>query len=474
MSMNPLSQKSYFSPYSIAIFRIVLGVGLIFHLVMIKWPGLDYFLQSGCFDIASMNRLLGSRNISVFHVIQQPFLIHVFFSITLISFICILLGIKSKWTSLVALFCLWNINQRAYMLNSGWDMYAMSALTFSVFLPLDLKWALRPSKYKRRILPGNQRLIGWLVLTQIACIYLVSALTKSHPTWLEGTAFYNVINDKLIMRGLSPWLLTKPALTTLLNYSTIILELLIGIMVLAYFRLPDAIKTGLSLFLFIFHLFIVLLIDVEPFIFYTSACALLLLPKAFWKRILNRYTETPNAQDQVFSLPHLYRVIVPICIGLIVLANLHTLTGMSYISKPLKKLKVRKVTSKIFPIPFEHASFLNQSWIFYSLTLPDMGCVRLVGYGRDGAANDILTSDSKNHFCHYNSYHEKKFLSLFRIYSLKKENKWVYDRWAECKIKSLLSDEEISELVRVEVIIAPQYESPAGTMVVGGFNLGDL
>jgi len=444
---------------------------LIFHLILIKWPGIDYFLQSGCFDIASMNRLMGPRNISVFHFIQQPLAVHIFFSVALISFISLMLGIKSKWASLVALFCLWNINQRAYMLNSGWDMYAMSALTFSVFLPMDLRWAILPSSYKRRVLPKNLHIISWLALTQIACIYIVSSLTKSHPTWLEGSAFFNVINDKMLMRGLTPWLMTKPGLTMLMNYSTIVIELLIGLAVLFYFKLPDTLKTGLAFFLVIFHLFIVALIDVEPFIFYTSACALLLLPTSFWKRSLRNFVPfSLKEPTKEYRFKHLYRIVTPVFIGLIVLANLHILTGMSYVSKPLKKIKVRKVTSRIFPIPFEHASFLNQSWIFYSLTLPDMGCVRLIGYGKDGNIVDMLPAEENGPFCPYGSYHEKKFLSLFRIYSLKKENKWVYDQWARCKMETVLSAEEISQLDRVEVLIAPQVDTGEGATVVGSFD----
>jgi len=124
------------------------------------------------------------------------------------------------------------------------------------------------------------------------------------------------------MRGVTPWLMTKPALTTFMNYATIVIELLIGLAVLFYFRLPNTFKTGLAFFLVFFHLFIVAMIDVEPFIFYTSACALLLLPGSFWKRILKAPDPSiEQLQGEVYRWKNLYRVIVPIFIGLLCVAD---------------------------------------------------------------------------------------------------------------------------------------------------------
>ena len=450
--MKIFLKNGFFDVRSIGLFRIILSIGLIFQHVLIKWPAWDvFFSESGCLNQTKHLDFIGEAHPSIFLYIHDVNIYHGVMAIALLSYLCLLLGIKTKYTSLFAIFFYWSVNQHLVFLSSGWDMYGMCMLTIALLLPLDQSLSVFPSKYRRRLLPENQKWIFLFSVVQISLIYITSTLTKTDITWLNGTAFENVINDRHLMRWFTPMLLQSPPLLKGLNYATLILEFSIGILVLLYAFLPNKVKILPSLLIFLLHFGIFLLLDVEPFIFFAVSAATLLLPGRAWKN--GNVTNSKNIykSDNV-SLVGIPKYVSGVFIVICIVANLHSLSNRSYIKGFLQKTKIKKVTSKIMSQGIEHSSFINQTWDFYSLTIPDMGCISIVAELNSGEKIDMLSLLGLDH-CEKKNYFAKKHLSLTRIYTLNDSGRKTLNKYANCLAEKLLSKQELEQLEKVSIEI---------------------
>ncbi len=445
---NPSSH--FFDSRSIGLFRIILGIGLIFQHILIKWPAWElFFSENGCLYQRKYLEFIGELHPSIFLQIQSIGLFHLVMTLALLSYICILLGLKTKYTSFIAIFFFWNINQHLVFLSSGWDMYGMCMLTMALLLPLDQAFSVSPSKYKLRNIRENQKWIYRFCLLQISLIYITSSLTKTDITWLNGSAFQNIISDQHLQRWFAPMLLKSPPLLKGLNYLTLILEFSIGIFVLLYAFLPKRVKALPSFLIFLLHFGIFLVIDVEPFIFYALGAAALLIPNNSWPEKSNLNNDH-NLYDKI-NLFRLAPKFIALClIALCLIANLHSLGNRSFVKGILQKTKVKKITSKLMSLRFEQSSFINQTWDFYSRTVPEIGCISIIAEFNNGERVDVLKMANLD-LCEQNNYFSKKQLSLLRIYALSESSNVILDHYAQCLTEQHLSANELERLEKISI-----------------------
>jgi hypothetical protein len=110
---------------------------------------------------------------------------------------------------------------------------------------------------------GRRRAEAWVpaaglrfLQLQVALIYLVTFLSKSGPTWHDGTAVYRALVNSDWQRGLAPFVATRPRLCAALTRATLVIEAAFPLLVFSPVRprlaRAIAVSAGLALHLGIF------------------------------------------------------------------------------------------------------------------------------------------------------------------------------------------------------------------------------
>jgi len=131
----------------------------------------------------------------------------------------VLLGIG--WRTPIATVVAWglldSLHSRHALALDGGDHLLRCLLFWSMFLPLGARWSLDA----RRLGPPPSLFAfspaAAALLLQVACLFLVTGLTKTGPEWMDGTAIQYAINRKWWILPFGEWLLAHPTLPRLLT-----------------------------------------------------------------------------------------------------------------------------------------------------------------------------------------------------------------------------------------------------------------
>lgn len=357
---------------SIGIFRIILGINLLFDLFYFRIASYKTFYSyDGLISLSEHISYRGSSGFSIFNFLTNDALVLLFFVACFVIYVLYTVGYKTKIISVLAYFCLWNLMQRWTYLGLGWQMYMNVLLFWSIFLPLNYRFSLFKTEYKKIKENIWWRLSVLAILLQIGLIYFGNAISKTGSVWMQGAAVESLLADNMLKhQTFSEILLSQKWLCSLLNYGTIIFELSIIFLIFMPFWNVKT-RSLAALGIVIFHFSINLFADVGFFYLIAPAAAILLLPSEFW----NRFTTTTQDEiiltgSQYHSIGH--KILLLSGFLLMVNVNLHHYAQNSFVlEKILNKTQLSKVIEKTQIPWFEKSLFIRQQWSLFGPNPPD-------------------------------------------------------------------------------------------------------
>lgn len=207
---------------------------------------------------------------------------------TIIAALCLLIGLRSRWSAIACWLLLVSFNLRNLMVCNAGDQLLTCLLFWSMFLPLGATWSV-----DRLLARGSgpiPRRVSSLAATglivQLIAIYFFSGLHKLGPEWFaRGNSLYYALHSDQLATSLGVWARSwPPVLLRLLTYGTLAMELFAW----AFLFLPrwnHGWRILVVLTFSTFHLSIALLMSVGEFPYVAVAGWLAVLPSQFWNRL---------------------------------------------------------------------------------------------------------------------------------------------------------------------------------------------
>lgn len=215
-----------FDVRSLALFRVLLGVMLLFDLATRAVDLRAHYTGEGVVPISLVGVPdYGSRLTSV-HLLSDAFAWQAFlFALAAVFAVMLLVGFKTRLATLASWFLLGSLHVRNSLICYEADSILVLCLLWSLFLPLEARWSLDRRGQPPRPLEPSQVSAGSVgFIFQVCFIYWFAALSKTGATWIDGTA----VNYALHIDQYSTWvgraLLDWPAVIKLLTWSTLVIE----------------------------------------------------------------------------------------------------------------------------------------------------------------------------------------------------------------------------------------------------------
>jgi len=280
---------------SLSAFRIVFAGCLLGDYLLSIRPSLDDFYSDA--GILPLSALLSDPALPVAATISRaldalglllflPYL----YPIALLTFA---IGYRTRLSNAIVLVLNSYLYWRNVYVLSGAEDLARLLLIWCLFLPLNRYWsidaALDPQSHERRY----PALPFMALRLQIVSLYFFSGLFKlAGARWLDGSAVAMVLTDNMF--GATPVGLylagQLPGLLVLVNYATIALQLALPFLV--YSPWHNDITRGIALAAAAaMHTSFIFCLNIGAFPYVSLATLILLVPDAWWNRLLARRRE---------------------------------------------------------------------------------------------------------------------------------------------------------------------------------------
>jgi hypothetical protein len=242
-------EKFFFAPQSptpIALFRILYGGFVCVTLILLHSDWLDWYGVHAWVSRATMKTLEPGIRLDLFAVLpQHDRWIVAFFYIFLGFTLLLAIGLWTRISSVVVFLCLASIEQRNPFIAHGGDTFLRAAGFFLMFAPagaaLSLDRLISAHKKGKTLAvvaraPWAQRMIQF----ELALVYVMSFCWKMKGhAWLNGTALYYATHLHEIQRFPLPAWTQNSIVLKLGCWSTVVLELSLGVLIwFRRFRYP--------------------------------------------------------------------------------------------------------------------------------------------------------------------------------------------------------------------------------------------
>ncbi|MCP4121132.1 MAG: hypothetical protein GY751_05215 [Bacteroidetes bacterium] len=349
---------------SLGLFRIFLGLSLLFDLLYFKLGLFNVLISpdQAIFPVSEMHRLFGFQAWSVFDVLGPGRMTSVFLLICGLTYLLLTLGYRSRIVSILAFICFWNLSQRIAVFYNPAEMLTGCMLFLGMFLPLDSALSIRPTPgSSSRTLFSSPFTV--LILFQLALVYLMFAVVRLEPELLRGKLILNYFSDMLQVRPQAAQLQLGWMAGRIFLIINIVLCLLIPV------GISISGKRPFGRWLAIISIAVLAIVKLSctwsgNWMLISLATMSLLLPEQAWKN--SHYFGTNHTT--YFSKGHTYSRLMSamaFVIGLFILhQNALTLTERpGVVAKLMKKTKLTRII-KLSELPrFEKSSLFNQDWV---------------------------------------------------------------------------------------------------------------
>ncbi|QQR97124.1 MAG: HTTM domain-containing protein [Sphingobacteriales bacterium] len=402
---------------SISIFRIFLGISILYSLIIIKFPyTIEFWGKDRLIPIEIMQAMNGKDAFSIFDYIQNDSFAYFWMISSIILSILYTLGIQTRIVSVLLLFFFFNILQAYARYNNGFDKYTFQMLTWSCFLPLNNYFSLQKIINRKKV---NQ-LISFIIIIQICFIYFSTGIVKYGDAWKQGYAVKILASEMWYPGKFASFFTNNEFLYTILTYATLFFEITFPIFILVNYKNNILRYVGI-IFLLGFHISIFFISDVGNFSITGVAVALLLLPNSFWKKINIKLKES---SERIFSKSTQYIFIVCTAFvlytfvqkNLLFISNTYHLydRNSSAINRFLQKIDVPQIAEN---------SFQFQYWkMFAPNPASRCGWLSIEYEGDDGLFYDLFTNNIISRTEHKVSFipkrQERYLLSYARMFKL--------------------------------------------------------
>jgi hypothetical protein len=350
---------------SIGLFRIVLGLNLVYDLLWRKLPYVPaFYSDQGVVPRYFVRNLYGWRGSSLFDLLGGDLAVYAFFGLTVVLYLLFTVGIKPRIVGALAYLCLWSIHQRNPFVIYGVDYICNALLFWSLFLPLDARFALGARRHADRSL-DVPKLATLGILLQISFIYLGSGLSKDGATWRDGTAIAVALADSISASAGADWLLSHPGMCRALTWATLGFEWFVIVLILSPWK-PAVTRSVAAAAILAFNGGIAPFIYLGPFWFTALAQVAVLIPGALWDRL---GIGGPSRAPSRLARPATTALLVASLVGL-VWSNLYPLAQQGWLAGTLQRSSLaRRLWPEAYP-GWEYSSILCQDWSFFA---PDPG-----------------------------------------------------------------------------------------------------
>ena len=395
--------KTTVSPKNLALFRIVFGLAILFHISLFVLPGISInFFSNGLFTKSTLATLSQNTAYSIFDYIQSDFLVVIVFVITYLFLFSFILGFHSRISGIMLTFLLWNIFQRCIFSGGAERTYCICILLLSNFINLDQAFALRINT-KPFV---NQSLALRAISLQVGIIYLCAAVLKSDISWYNGEIFQHILSDPLNVYSI--WHGKEVKSLSTLSIAIICIECMIGAIFIILPKNHFVRMLGCTLLL-ICHLSIITFLNLWHFAFYACALAILFWPNKETIRFSNMIYDTKKAFFSTAALA-IYLVMVM------------AINGTSiYFSKNYPRACRFQPLTKIGKVIKQHrfasASPFSQEWGLYGNIPEQFGCITFVGLNDANNMVNLVSGNLENNTicCDYNNLFQKEHLEILRL-----------------------------------------------------------
>lgn len=295
----------------LAIFRIFLGI-ICFWDVWRRYHLIDVFYSSSGINLSSGTSFTYvPQYFSLLHSFRSSGVMTIFFIITMIATLSLLIGYRTKLSHFITLVGILSIHNYRIILENGGDMAFNAFLVWSFFLPLgkslsidSLKNSLKSNKEKSpddlnasppKLSTNYFHLAYFAFLIQLCMIYTFNFINKTGAMWQDGTAVFHMYQLDTFITSFGHWFASifNPIINYILTNVTLIIES--ASILLIFFPLFNKWTRGMAFVIFFsFHLMIGISVSIGLFSWTMMTALILLLQGShieFLKSLLSRFRQ---------------------------------------------------------------------------------------------------------------------------------------------------------------------------------------
>lgn len=289
--LHRIRHHAGFDPRSVALFRIALGVTLLFDLYLRSAHGLldALYTDSG---VLPVSMIPGQVRWSFLDYTSSPHAVRWAFAGIALVYTSLTLGFLTRWMKVLACICLVALYHRNPMVDTGSDCSLRLFTFWGALLPLGSSWSLDAKIFYRRhwLRESANRITPAAIAMNIAILYFLNAFQKTGIAWHTGDAVRSVLWD--------PWIATVVGASlrdsslcpifTPISFGVLGLEFLLACCALLSITSLWA-KRLMCLGMLFLHSGFALFLNLGVFAPVYLATALLFIPSRDWARVMPNF-----------------------------------------------------------------------------------------------------------------------------------------------------------------------------------------
>jgi len=349
---------------SLAFFRIILGLSIIYNIIVVKWNFTAVLLGSSpVMPLEEIHAIANSPAFSVFDFINSDTFVRLYLILYLITAIAFTVGYQTRISAVLSVFFQFNLFQAVSPFTLGFDMINFQLSFWAMFLPLNNFFSVDKMVNREKIKYQEASLsVCIALLFQVGCIYFFTGIFKYDDSWQEGYAVRNMLLDDTHTYGLATFFKNNLLIYQFLTFSTLLMEYLLIFLIFIPYK-NNWMRLSASVLLFLFHFSILLSYDAGNFSITGIAIAALLIPENVWNKWMISVREF-NSQD-TFLIKNLRikKLLAAFCVFVIFVIAERNVYNYYYYRKDY--IVVNRL--KYFHIPEPAvASFFSQYWRMFA------------------------------------------------------------------------------------------------------------
>ncbi len=275
---------------ALAAFRIGIGVLLVTDLVD-RWLDFEaHYGAAGAVPRGGYLEALDGWHLSL-HLGLGDVGAQLLFALAIALALLLIAGWRTRLVTLLSWLLLCSLHSRNYMVLQSGDTALRMGLFWGLFLPLGARWSLDAQRSAAPPSPGEQgqriQTVATVALVaQLAAIYLVAAGAKlDQPLWWrDGLGAHFALHVDQFTTPLGVWVREQVGLVRVLNYATLVLELVAPALLLLPWRTSWARMAAFALVVPM-HVGFALTMEIGLFSWIMIAWWLAMLPAGVWDRV---------------------------------------------------------------------------------------------------------------------------------------------------------------------------------------------
>jgi hypothetical protein len=259
-------------PRSLAAGRIALALVLLLDLVRRGASMTTWYTNEGLLPNHTLLwRPTFDWVFSFFYMASWPHEAAIGFLICGLSYLALLFGFWTRVAHVASFLCVLSLHGRVLFTDNGGDVVLSELCLWTMFLPTGRRYSIDALRARSDGEPPDTTPVVSLAVTalllQLGFIYLFNAISKTGPTWREGTAVHYVLYQSRIVTALGIWARQHLSMAVLhfLARAALILEWAIAVLIFLPWGLRYT-RRGAVVGMWVLHLGFALFLNLAVFV----------------------------------------------------------------------------------------------------------------------------------------------------------------------------------------------------------------